>query len=276
MVLHRRRTAGRTEALPTREDLCRRIGWIGLSEASPDPSRTRARSRRRRWRAIEHGTAEPRPEPEEEREGETIEQKKKLGDFRRPRRPLEIHPRAQPAQGTADQTALDEMAPASERPFGDRLLALPRIAGPSEGRTDPIASRTRHRLEHRAHRRPAPPEFGRGQRCGRPGAEDDPNDREVLEHHAPRKVDHPLPAPNRMSPRALPRPAVRAANSGHPNQKVQIVGPALDHPPVVTKLGSEYTLDWHSRVAGSAVNLLLPPHASVAGWAVCNLLAHIA
>ena len=157
--------------------------------------------------------------------------------------PSPAQPRAEPGPGRADQTSADQPTPAAKRATGDHRLTRTRKQRPLIGRLDTIAHDPPHRLQHRAQRRSAPPQLGRQQRNGGTVAEFGPQDRDLLEHLACRKILHPLPVP----------PAVWAGTVGRLTGRTEATGltdqigvgelPKLDRAEVVPESRCEYTTD---------------------------------
>jgi hypothetical protein len=95
--------------------------------------------------------------------------------------PRPAEPGTEPAEGRADEACGDQLPPAPDGAFGDRLLALSRRGGPLQRRTEAVAEPVDDGPEHGADGGATPPEISGQDRDRRALAESDPADGQMLE-----------------------------------------------------------------------------------------------
>ena len=237
--------------------------WRSRSETSRNRSRRGTWQNRQTCGGIEDRTAGGSAESEQLGGFEPIEEALELHGLGLTVRPADAQAGAEPGEGRADESGANEIAPAVEGAIRDRLLTLAAKEQPLTGGGDSLAEEMTDALHDRTHRRPAPPKLCRTTGCCRAVAEDDADDRQVLERLAGRKVGHPFAVPDRVTTGAVRRPTTGTADPRFPRQLTHVVAIAFDRGDVDGECPREYT----DRQACAARRLLhrSRPHVSVAG-----------
>jgi len=150
---------------------------------------------------------------------------------------------SEPSPGRADQPTADQLGPALQRALGDHRLARAGEQRPLVGLLDPVAQHVYGRLQNRADRRTPAPQIAGRQRDRRAIAEQDAQDRDLLERLAGRQILHPLAVPLGVGPGAEGRAAGRTDATGLANQIGEGKRPTPNRNEVVAKPGCEYTPD---------------------------------
>lgn len=219
----RRPALTRVRPCTTRAPRRRRCVWRSRIHKARNPPSSRARRQRHDSGFVEDGMAGKSSERQEGRTREALEENleltRRLGSIR----PAQSEHGTKRKQCGADEPRANDVAPTAERSLGDNLVSGAGVERPLARCLHPIPIHAGDGLDDRAHGETPAPELAGNERGRLLAAEDDPDDRQVLEHLAGGQVGDALAGAEAMTTSAptIVTPLASKPRSLHHRREVE-------------------------------------------------------